>query len=131
MLWRLLFPSWAFFDRVSSVPRLETRSLDPQGTPSRWQAAMSAPRRGAGSVLYHPAGTVHLAMQSLVERCAAELDDDITDATTQALVESLARWTRRDEPIGPWQWRVVLVEGQAPRVLYTSEMLDEHHASAA
>ena len=125
VLFRLLFPSWAFFDAVHDVPVLEARV----GT--EWRAVLHAPGRGAAAVLFHPAGTTHLALQSLVDRLAMECEHGAVDPVTHALVDALvarAVQSWRDaarEPFDRWSWRVVVIDGAnaadpAKRVLHES-----------
>jgi len=125
VLFRLLFPSWAFFDAVHDVPILEARV----GT--EWRPVLHAPGRDAAAVLFHPAGTAHLALQSLVDRLAVECEHGTVDPVTHALVDALvARAVQawRDvapEPFDRWSWRVVVIDGANPadpakRVLHES-----------
>lgn len=113
MLLRLLFPSWAFFDRVTEVPLLQARVTAHDGTPGPWRDVLRAPPRTWRSVLYHPKGTAHLALQSAVDRLAASCHqgepDDISGDLVAAIAEQQVRaWIApSDQPLGKWQWRII------------------------
>ncbi|MDX2183718.1 MAG: hypothetical protein SFW08_07035 [Gemmatimonadaceae bacterium] len=129
MLWRLLFPSWAFFDRVVAVPALEVRTVDRVGDRTPWRPALRAPSRGVLALLYHPKGTLHLAQQGVVDRFAAECAMDEADETTTALVAALARVAVGDAEGVAWQWRVVesTPSAMAPaQVVFCSDELPVH-----
>lgn len=112
MLLRLLFPSWAFFDAVREVPVLEARLGE-----GAWRTVLRAPRRGMGALLYHPAGTSHLALQSVVDRFALECEhgtiDPVTKALVGAMVERAVRGWRDAATVddGECRWRVVAISG--------------------
>ncbi len=126
MLLRLLFPSWAFFDAVREVPVLEAQ---PGG--GAWRTVLRAPRRSMGAWLYHPAGTAHLAQQSVVDRFAMECEhgtiDPVTRALVGAMVERAVRGWRDATAVddGECRWRVVAIDAMdsaasTRRVLYDS-----------
>ena len=129
MLWRLLFPSWAFFDAITDVPRLEIRGLTEDGVAGPWRAVLAAPARGRWATVYHPEGTAHLAMQAIVDRLAVEQESGAHDDTTVALVAAVAAWSleeRTHELSGrtvgahaQWQWRVVAVDALHPHAVRT------------
>ncbi|AMW05998.1 hypothetical protein [Gemmatimonas phototrophica] len=129
MLWRLLFPSWAFFDAITDVPRLEIRGLTENGVAGPWRAALAAPARGRWAVLYHPEGTAHLAMQAIVDRLAVEQESGEHDGTTVALVAAVAAWSLEERTHersdhtgaahGQWQWRIVAVDALHPHAVRT------------
>lgn len=133
VLLRLLFPSWAFFDRVTEVPLLQARVNAPDGTLGPWRDVLHAPPRTWRSVLYHPEGTAHLALQSVVDRfavsCLQGEPDDISRDLVAAIAERQVRaWILpSDQPLGTWQWRIIAVpaghadghtDGDAARVLF-------------
>lgn len=127
MLLRLLFPSWAFFDTVAAVPVLEVRVLQ-GGTWSAWHGVLQAPPRTLRSVLYNPEGTMHLALQQVIDRFAVEHEHEAPDAVTRDMVESIAERAAR-AAIGAgnaWSWRVRMEmpgTDTASRVLFTSATL--------
>ena len=155
MLLRLLFPSWAFFDAVTDVPRLEIRLCPPDGAPAPWQPALRSVPRGVHHLVYNPEGTEALAVQAIVDRFAVECESGLADAVTQALVERVAARAAAQAASAmrvaatgstatgstatgstaasvPWQWRVGAVaasrdDGQAAayRPLYVSALLDD------
>jgi hypothetical protein len=120
MLWRLLFPSWAFFDAITDVPRLEIRGLTDDGIAGPWRSALEAPARRGWNVVYHPRGTAHLAMQAVVDRLAVEQESGQPDDTTVALVAAVAAWNLSlqmhthadgaDVAHARWQWRIVAAD---------------------
>ena len=113
MLLRLLFPSWAFFDSVGDVPRLQARVTLHDGVFGPWRDVLHAPPRTWRSVLYHPEGTAHLALQSAVDRLAVECAQGEPDSTSCALVAAIAErevhaWCAVDgHQADHWQWRVI------------------------
>jgi hypothetical protein len=117
-LLRLSFPSWAFFDRVGTPPRLELRRVDDDGRGDAWRPAIAVSGRRWWHVLWHPRGTRTLAAQVAVERWHATLDDgDAADrrervrahATAHALAAACAA-AMPDATAGS-TWRLRLVEG--------------------
>ncbi|GAB1343795.1 hypothetical protein [Gemmatimonas sp.] len=142
MLLRLLFPSWAFFDVVTDVPRLDVRSWRAGSESGVWRPALVAPRRGIRHLLYNPEGTEHLALQALVDRFAVECEAGDRHAVTVALLTRLAARAAAEPGRGPhaahgaasdtwsWQWRIgaasTLRDADVTgdfRVLYESEVL--------
>lgn len=121
MLLRLLFPSWAFFDAVTAVPRLEVRvmvpgAVVPDVAPGDWEPALVVSRRGLRHLLYNPEGTETLALQAIIDGLAVECEAGIEDPVTRGLVERVAaRAVRTLEAAAPdrhrrWQWQVVAVD---------------------
>jgi hypothetical protein len=125
VLLRLLFPSWAFFDRVTEVPRLELQTFDERGGPSSWREALTAPPRTPLALVYHPHGTAHLAQQSAVERFAVGAERQEFDAVARDVVAAIARRALSPATATSWRWRVVAVDHTAlsvPRVLFESDV---------
>lgn len=125
VLLRLLFPSWAFFDRVTEVPRLELQTFDERGVPSPWRAVLTAPPRTPLALVFHPHGTAHLAQQSAVERFAVGADRQEIDAVAHDVVAAIARRALSPATATSWRWRVVAVDHSAlsvPRVLFESDV---------
>lgn len=103
---RLVFPSWAFFDRLGEPAALELR---PDGATAWLPAVVPVPRRW-WHVVWHPAGTRTLAAQGVVERAVAEHDGRLpATAATAVQLERLAAALAR--PIGRCDWRLVVVRG--------------------
>lgn len=118
MLLRLLFPSWAFFDAVTDVPRLEIRLMPSSALPGEWQPALQAPPRGLRHLLLNTEGTEGLAVQAVVDRFAVECETGLVDAVTHALVERIAARavhaligasSASPDRAFRWQWRIVAV----------------------
>jgi hypothetical protein len=125
VLLRLLFPSWAFFDRVTEVARLELRTLEHGGVFTPWRSALIPPSRRLLALVYHPQGTAHLAQQSAVERFAVGVDAQVFDQVAHDIVAAIAGRAVSVATPGstPWQWRVVAVDHAAPsdvRVVFES-----------
>jgi hypothetical protein len=95
-LFRLLFPSWAFFDRAGDPPVLEMRAFSSNTPAEEWQPVVQAPPRRWWHLLFNPHGTLALAEQTLVERWHAELEDGAETEVTRALVERLVAASARD-----------------------------------
>lgn len=95
-LLRLLFPSWAFFDRAGDPPVLEMRVLASDTPPEGWQPVVQAPPRRWWHLLFNPHGTLALAEQTLVERWHAELEEGAETEVTRALVERLVTVSARE-----------------------------------
>jgi hypothetical protein len=115
VLLRLLFPTWAFFDRVTEVPLLQARVTAHDGTPGPWRDVMQAPPRTWRSALYHPEGTAHLALQGAVDRLAVSCHQGEPDDVSRDLVAAIAErqvraWIAQgDQPMDRWQWRIIAV----------------------
>lgn len=94
---------------------------------------MAAPPRTMRSVVYHPRGTMHLALQSVVDRLALECEQGAVAPLTQSLVARIAAHAVGASVAGEsvvWSWRVVATTVRDPaapsRVLY-----DAGHVSGA
>lgn len=113
VLLRLLFPSWAFFDSVGDVPRLQARVQAHDGHFGPWCDVLHAPPRSWRTVLYHPNGTAHLALQTAVDRVAVECVQGEPDATSCEVVAAIAErevrtWVALDgHNAAHWQWRII------------------------
>jgi len=120
VLLRLLFPSWAFFDRVTEVPLLQARVTAHDGTRGPWRDVLQVPPRTWRSVLYHPEGTAHLALQSAVDRLAVSSlqgePDDISRDLVAAIAEQQVRaWIASgDQSMDRWQWRIIAAPAGHP-----------------
>lgn len=132
MLLRLLFPSWAFFDRVTDIPTLEIRRGSTEDGRAPWTSALSAPARSLRHVVYNPEGTAHLLLQSAVDRFAVDAEQGRIDPVTRDIVAAIAERAVAPGPSSRWQWRVVAAGDDVDtwhRVLY--ESVEQVGASAS
>lgn len=66
MWWRVFIPSWRFYDRIGSLPRLYARAHD------AWIPIFAPIQTPWYGLLFNPKGNQQLAYQSLLERFVVE-----------------------------------------------------------
>lgn len=103
-LFRVLVPSWRFFDGVSTHPTLTIRVADP-GTDAfgPWTTLLPPPRHRWWHVVWNPAGNLSFASHSLLGRLRSDLEDNEYDdepappdsLVSYQLVVNLVRWWLR------------------------------------
>lgn len=138
-LLRLLFPAWGFFDVAGVRPVLEWRRVEPTGPGGAWEPLLSSPPWRWWHAVVHPAGTRHLAEQTLVERATFEclqgddatesltlVDHLVTHVLTHMMAQPMAQpMARRATPSVPpptrWQWRLVAYDQAEPHVVHVRE----------
>lgn len=74
--WRILIPSFRFYDRVGP-----TLALWREGSDGNWHLVTPAPRRRWFQLFFHPRGNEFLATQNLLERLLIEAGADQTQTT--------------------------------------------------
>lgn len=67
---RILFPSWRFFGEADSFTLLEYQTRD-SDLVSQWISFPPQEKRSISMLLFNPSGNLALAIQSLIEQCAA------------------------------------------------------------
>lgn len=108
-LFRVLVPSWRFFDGVSAHPTLTVRIAEP-GTDAfgPWTTLLPPPRHHWWHVVWNPAGNLSFASHSLLGRLRSDLEEldpdddrpddaqrDAADLVSYQLVVNLVRWWLR------------------------------------
>lgn len=127
-LFRGLVPAWRFFESFEPLPALHYRYAAHADDWSDWLDALPAPARPLTSLLSNPAGSLHLACQSLVEHLVSDLEDakgldrDPAELISYHLVCALVEQrVRMALPTGPglrYQFRLAAPErGEAPSLL--------------
>lgn len=108
VLFRVLFPSWRFFEDLDWVPQVRYRLLsDPtEGAPrSEWLIGIPLERRGLGSLFLNARGNLRMAAQSLVELFSSDLTEipegeglghAILDSVSYRLMVRLVRFRIRE-----------------------------------
>jgi hypothetical protein len=117
-LLRCVFPAWRFFEEIADVPRLDHRVIEAGCAPGPWVCTLHAPVRRSSMLFLNAAGNLYLAEQALVERLAAQLEDepqaDAAESTSYRLVQALVAQRIRmdcDETIkGAGQYQFQLCE---------------------
>jgi hypothetical protein len=71
---RVLFPSWRFFDELGGVPSLFYRTVQ-NGEMGPWQDCLPNQSRNAFSFLLNPTGNLRMASLSLVEQLVSEIQE--------------------------------------------------------
>ena len=86
MWWRVLIPTWRFFDAVGDFPELLLK------VNGRWQNANPRPRFSWYSLFFNPAGGLYHARNNLLERLLQEIaaGGDSEKLESFALVRELA-----------------------------------------
>lgn len=74
-LFRGLLPAWRFFESIEPVPALHFRYATCADDWSDWHDALPVPARTLASLLSNPAGSLHLACQSLIEHLVSDLEE--------------------------------------------------------
>ncbi len=97
MLFRVLFPSWRFFEEFGSLPALSYRiKTKPSQDFGPWMSAIPSPKRPWHSLFLNPEGNLFLAFHSLLEQCTDDLEEfdgkelnSFTQTTSYLLVKNL------------------------------------------
>jgi hypothetical protein len=104
---RVLFPSWRFFDRAVASPQLFVASAG-----GDWQALVAPPRRWFGWA-FAPGGNLALAYQAVVDQLVAEIGeldpetpDDAPAIVESALYELVTRIARERAAGAPFRWKI-------------------------
>ena len=82
VLFRVLLPSWKFFEDLSEVPIIQYRIGPKDEEIGEWQELIHRPKRGLGSLFLNADGNLCLAKHSLlqqVETDIGELDPEHTE----------------------------------------------------
>lgn len=95
-LFRVLFPSWRFFESIAPAPNLSYRVAHAGEDFGGWRDALPPVERTPLSLLLNARGNLQLAAQSLVERLfedldsisAAEAHDNVSYQLVRCLVQS-------------------------------------------
>jgi hypothetical protein len=127
-LFRGLLPAWRFFDSIEPVPALHFRYAAHADDWSDWHDALPVPARTLASLLSNPAGSLHLACQSLIEHLVSDLEDAkrfdrdraelVSYRLVCALVEQRVRMALPASPGLRYQFRLAGAErGPAPSLL--------------
>jgi hypothetical protein len=89
MWWRILIPTWRFFDVVQPEARIMVREAN-----GEWHQIHSRPKFPWYSLFFNPDGSYYHAVNNLLERLVAEsrvADQNITTLVSYQLVEDLVR----------------------------------------
>jgi len=106
-LFRVLLPSWRFFEDIAPAPRLWCRVARRGEDFGGWRELLSAPTRGAGALLLNPAGNLHLACHAALEQFQSELEAAPPDMPVGELIgygliaNMVAYELKTAEPAGP------------------------------
>jgi hypothetical protein len=73
-LFRVLFPTWRFFEDVGVVPQLWHRYIGDQ-SPEEWQLTLPPLKRNYFMLFFNPWGNVTLAYGSLLESLLTDIND--------------------------------------------------------
>ena len=101
---RVLLPSWRFFDR-SGESAVEAPQLWIRVTETEWMPALEPKKRGRsiGALFFNARENLNLALQSLVDRMAGELDPH---SVTYDLLLNWATECARDRGLGFVQFKI-------------------------
>jgi hypothetical protein len=124
-LFRGLVPAWRFFESIEPVPALHYRFAAQTDDWSDWHDALPVPARPIASLLWNPAGSLHLACQSLIEHLVSDLDEAkgfgrdpaelVSYRLVCALIEQRVRTALPASPGLRYQFRLAGAErGEAP-----------------
>lgn len=85
-LFRVLFPSWRFFEDIAAVPVLHYRCENSSGEFSAWREALRRPQREMLGIFCNPQTNLYHACQSLLQH----LESDIGDCQTEQEIGTFA-----------------------------------------
>jgi hypothetical protein len=128
-LFRVLWPSWRFFEDIAPAPRLFGRVAARGEDFGAWRELLPGPARRPSALFLNAAGNLHLACHAVLEQFQSELEEASPDAPVSeligyGLVANIAayelRASERESPHARFQFR--LVDGE--RELVTSPALE-------
>jgi hypothetical protein len=127
-LWRVLVPSWRFFEAEDARYLLEVRSWRDGQAPSAFSAAVPAAARGKWAWLFAPEHNLRLFCHDLIEGFVFELaekgplaESAVAELASYQRVKELAGWFLRAETGLRFQLRlVVLREDDSAQELFVS-----------
>jgi hypothetical protein len=126
-LLRLLFPTWAFFERPHAPPLLEVLVSATNGD-AVWQPAFTSSPRRWWNLFINPLGTLVLAQQTHVERlyelCSDEASREFIAAWRVVRNISERAVRARRQAVGAYQWRfrITVQDAGHERVVYESSV---------
>ena len=85
-LFRVLLPSWRFFEDIAPAPRLWCRVAAHGGDFGPWRELLRGSTRCAGALLLNPAGNLHLACHAALEQFQSELEEAASDMPAAELI---------------------------------------------
>ena len=98
-VFRVLFPSWRFFDRLGDVAELYSRYAPADVELGGWKPCLAGPPRTVQSLFLNPSGNYFLAGHTLVERLLQDLSewnesdlDAFSESVSFKLVTNLVRY---------------------------------------
>ncbi len=74
-LFRALFPSWRFFDRVETYSLLFVRFSENETELKEWTKILTPPKRSLINLFFNPEGNYFLAANSLVTQCLEDINE--------------------------------------------------------
>ena len=128
-LLRLLFPTWAFFERPHAPPLLEVLVSATNGD-TAWQPALIPSPRRWWQLFVNPLGTLVLAEQTHVERLYELCSDESVDRASREffaawqvvrnISEQAVRMRRQAVGAHQWKFRLTVTDAGHHRVVYES-----------
>jgi hypothetical protein len=85
-LFRVLLPSWRFFEDIAPTPRLWCRVATHGDEFGPWRELLQGPTRHAVALLLNPTGNLHLACHAALEQLQSELEEAPSDARVGDLI---------------------------------------------
>lgn len=90
-LFRALFPSWRFFDRLEHVPKIFVRMHSGDGNWSEWTPLFQRWSRSVVNLFFNPQGNLEFAFHSLTEQLISDLNEaDLTKKKEQDFSETVS-----------------------------------------
>lgn len=124
-LWRMIIPSWRFFDRAGDTAILYARS---SASKELWKPVLVQPTRTLVNLFLNPSSNLYLACQGLVNRLAEEISshqgspEEIEHWDSFLLVKRLVAH-QLDAASVSYQFKIEIspANGQGPYTLLTSK----------
>ena len=85
-LFRVLLPSWRFFEDIAPTPRLWCRVATRDADFGPWRELLRGPTRRAGALILNPGGNLHLACHAVLEQFQGELEEAPSDIPARELI---------------------------------------------
>lgn len=137
-LFRVLLPSWRFFEDLGPVPKLYCRVRSPQSEFSSWSLLLEPKARHFSQIFFNPSGNLRLACHSLVEQTfldindqSAESADHFSETVSYQLLQNLVEFQilkgrqYPDKVLYQFQIQVTLPNGET----YQALLSEEHEAT--
>lgn len=89
-LFRVLFPSWKFFDDVAAIPTLHYRLETSPDLFTQWEEIPKKPQRRLLGIFVNPELNCYLACQSLLQQLESDIGDLQSEGQAEQFFQSVS-----------------------------------------